>query len=73
MPDSYPSIQGLQLFPLKNIRNQSHAPVARKLFSVRDNNTRTFLPPVLQGIETKVSNVGCLLVVENAEDTTFLS
>ena len=46
--------------------------MAREMLTIGDNNTGTFLAPVLQGIETKIDHQLPPLVTENPEDTTFL-
>jgi hypothetical protein len=55
------------LLVAENVGHEPHALVRVERSPVGGDDTAALLPPVLQGVETQVGEVGSLRVVKNAE------
>src|SRR4051812_34881239 len=62
----------MQDISLKNLRNQAHAFMGVKLFSVGGDDARAFLTAVLQRVQAIVRQLGCVRMAVNAENTAIM-
>ena len=64
--------QGLEVFLLKYIGHEPHAPVVVDIASViHAHDARAFLPPVLLGIEAEIGESGSVHMTVDAEKATI--
>ena len=72
MTDGHFADQFMQLFPFKNLRNQSHALVLKKMRAIAGNNAGTFLAAMLQRVEAVVGELGGVGVAVHAKNTAVM-
>ena len=72
MPHSQVAGQVLQAVFSKDIRYQPHIFMYFQSFAITSNNASTFLPPMLQGIEAKIDQLGRIFMAKNAANAAFM-
>ncbi len=72
MADCRPSRQALEDFLIaEHIGHESHVLVGMETHTVAGDNAATLLAAVLQRVEPEIGQVGCLRMVEYAEDAAL--
>ena len=72
MTDRSRSFQQAKVILVENRRDQPHAAVGEKPFTVGADDASTLLAPVLELIESIKGQLGSLRMTEDAEDTTVM-
>ena len=72
MADGHIPLQSGQLLFVKHIRHQTHALVFPDPGAVGNDDAGALLAPVLQGVQSEISQLGGLRVSEDPENAAFL-
>jgi hypothetical protein len=63
--DAEVSGKGLEVFLAENFGDQTHATMLVDPAAIAGNYTGTLLPPMLQGIETEIGELGRIFMTED--------
>jgi hypothetical protein len=72
MADGHVADEMMQDFAVENLRDEAHAAVGAKIFSVAGDDAGAFLAAMLEGIKAVVHEFGSIGMTENAEDTAVM-
>ncbi len=64
--------QLLDLIGREDILNEAHSAVYEELFAIARNDARGFLPPMLQGVQAKVSQIRSFMGSKNAKHAALI-
>ena len=72
MSDGSAPDQTLEHVASEYLGNQAHPAMHTELSAVTGDNAGALLPPVLQGVQPQVGEVGRLGIAEDSEDAAFV-